>query len=228
MELEDFASFSKRFAVKTTAPKVKGITKVFLNKHKNLIESLVTKGYTDRMIFLTLTQDDPSIDINFNTTRSWIQKNIKKGKIKAFKVECKSEISSGDQDVLIEPHTTNFMTKQSNQDLKSQTKGQIQSLGTQIPRPQLPLKPADKQLLMDTYGVEVDDFYFDCNGVLFDGYSAESDVDLAPIPKQFQILAQQEGLRKHYFLFRNQTIDSSNLISFIKEKISSGTLHFTY
>lgn len=228
MELEDFASFSKRFAVKTTAPKVKGITKVYLNKHKTLIESLVSKGYTDRMIFLRFNPDDSSTGINFNTTRSWIQKNIKKGKIKALKVELKSEISSGGQEFLQGTHSTNLVTKQSNQDLRSQTKVQNQSLGTQIPRPQLPLKPADKQLLLDTYGVEVDDFFLDSNGVLFDGYSAESEADLAPIPKQFQILAQQEGLKKHFFWFRNQTIDSSNLISFIKEKINSGTLHFTY
>lgn len=231
----NFEKFIKDFPEYKTG-KIKGTISVFLNiYYREFIFSLLQQGFTVKMVYLRLLKNEPSLDpyLNFNTLRSWVRKNIKNGDLNKEEFSTDSSNLSIKNSPLEENLTLKRLESVSATENLIRTTFDSESRVTvpnrkQIPSPQAPIIPANKEILKEITGYDLNEFYVDSNGYLFDGFSSDSIANLVPVPDQFQILAQQDGIKKHYFLYKKQTVDSKTILTFIKEKIRTGTLFFTF
>lgn len=216
--------------------KQKGLISCYLGIYfSQLVAEMISQHYTERMIYTAILNMDESLRcaLKFNTFRSWIRKKFKKGRIEAQyngnKVNW-NENSTEDQ-TEVKQIVRNQVHSSSTLFTSTRPSSQTNNLSERdkyIPRPLLPIRLADKTLLMEIFGYDLDNFYIDANGILFDGYSSDKENDLVPIPCQFQILPQQDGIKKHYFIYLNENVDSKNLLNFLISKYRNGTLSFTY
>ena len=230
----NFKEFINDFS-ESHSGKIKGAISVYLKiNYLTFISSLLQQGYTVKMVYLRILKNEPPLEpyLKFNTLRSWVRKNIKKTD-QAFKFNTDSSnlvlnknnieehLTLKEKSSVIFPETSQRNTF--NSEVKETT-----PRDKHIPSPQEPITTASKEALKELTGYDLDAFYVDSNGFLFDGFSSDSITNLVPVPNQFQILAQQDGIKKHYFLYKDQTIDSKTILQFIKEKIRTGTLSFTF
>lgn len=226
--IKDFPEYGTR--------KIKGAISVYLKiYYRPFIADLLQQGYTEKMAFLMLLKKEPSLSpfLKYNTYRSFVRKNIKKGELKADKFNKDSSnlylnnLNIEEHLTLKEKSSVIFPEASQRTTFNSEVK-KTAPRNKLIPSPQEPISPASKEALKELTGYDLDGFFVDSNGFLFDGFSSDSITNLAPVPNQFQILAQQDGIKKHYFLYKDQTIDSKTILQFIKEKIRTGTLSFTF
>ena len=216
--------------------KQKGLMSCYLSIYfTQLVAEMISQHFTERMIYTAILNIDESLRevLNFNTFRSWLRKNFKKGKIEA---QCTKNIINMDEESSEDQFHVNQKScnqVHSSSDFFSSTwsltkKNNQSERDKYIPRPILPIRLVDKTSLKEIFGYDLDNFYIDSNGILFDGFSSDIENDLVPIPHQFQVLPQQDGIQKHYFLYLNENVDSKNLLNFLISKYRNGTLSFTY
>lgn len=252
--ITDFGKFFRiyRLDVGVNAKEMKSFVRCYLkNQLKPQIEDMVIKGFTLQMMFKSITQNDETLGkhMNFNTFRSWVRTNIKKGEVKALIaqarfLEMKDEsLKSGaaiqrhkDEETFVansDEASIQKKTKAPDEEIlspvsyattsryKSQNnKSKVTSL--LIPKPKLPLREMTSEECTDYFGNNFSNIMVDSNNFIFDGYSSNDESSLVPIPSGYEVLPEQDGLNTHYFTSENTTISSKNLRSFLETRIANG------
>lgn len=239
----------------TSLKEMKSFVRTYLKNYLIAqIKDMVIQDFTLSMMFKSITKNDKTLAsyLNLNTFKSWVRKNIHKDALKAQTTQPQNLKTTTHSDYseinlpntnkggvntterpqyteLTKNHRTDEVATKFSYVSASSYKENLNSTNVtlaQIPRPVLPLRELSAEECKKYFDGVYSKIMVDANGCIFDGYSADNENLLLPILEGYKLQPEQAGLAQHIFKFKNDTITSKNLESFMKERISNGFVKF--